>query len=127
MIYGLKEDEIHKWLEKYMDIRIKEKNKYGEVFTPQLLIEKMLEQLPKNIFENPELKWLEPSSGTGNFMAIVYLRLMNGLKKWEPFEKKRSEHIIKNMLYFIELNQRNIDISKTLFGKESNILHEDFL
>jgi hypothetical protein len=36
---------------------------------------------------------------------------MDGLKKWEPNEKKRSKHIIENMLYMVELNKKNCDIS----------------
>jgi hypothetical protein len=131
MIYDLNSDEIYtyldKYLDKYLNVRVIEKNKYGEVFTPPALIEKMLDLLPSFVFKNPELKWLDPTAGTGNFMAVVYLRLMHGLEKWEPNKQKRSNHIIENMLYMVELNKRNVNISKKLFGKKANILQGDFL
>ena len=98
MIYDLNSDEIYNLLHKYLDIRVTEKNKYGEVFTPPALIEKMLNELPVSVFKNPELKWLDPTAGVGNFMAVVYLRLMKGLEQWQSNKEKRSNHIIENML-----------------------------
>ena len=44
-------------------IKINEKNKYGEVFTPQSQIDIMLDTLPKHIWNNPNLKWLDPCAG----------------------------------------------------------------
>ena len=55
------------------------KERYGEVFTNFSLIDKMLDLLPQELFENPELKWLDPCAGTGYFMMKVYERLMKGL------------------------------------------------
>jgi hypothetical protein len=40
---------------------------YGEVFTPDFLIKDMLSKLPKNVWRNPNLKWLDNSCGSGNF------------------------------------------------------------
>jgi hypothetical protein len=70
---------------------------------------------------------LDPSVGTGFFMIFVYLRLMNGLEKWEPNETKRSNHIIKNMLYMVELNKHNCDIVNQMFGSKANLFCGDFL
>jgi len=108
-------------------VRTKEKNKYGEVFTPPALVEQMLNELSGSVFKNPEYKWLDPTAGVGNFTALVYLRLMNGLDHWQPDKKKRSEHIIENMLYMVELNKQNTNICKELFGEKANILQGDFL
>ena len=63
----------------------------------------------------------------GNFSVAVYLKLMEGLKIWEPNELTRSKHIIENMLFMIEINEENTKICKTFFGKNSNIIQEDFL
>ena len=41
----------------------KKKNLYGEVFTPIELICEMFDHLPKDIWTNPNLKWLDPANG----------------------------------------------------------------
>jgi site-specific DNA-methyltransferase (adenine-specific) len=46
----------------------KNKERYGEVFTNFSLIDKMLDLLPQELFQNPNLKWLDPCAGTGYFM-----------------------------------------------------------
>ena len=123
----LDETLIYSTIKKYIIIKQFEKDKYGEVFTPELLIWKMLDLFPKDIWSNPYLKWLEPTAGVGNFMMIIYLKLMKGLEIWEPNELTRSNHIIENMLFMIEINKENTKIMKNIFGEKSNILEEDFL
>ena len=118
---------ISSTIKKHLEIKKIEKDKYGEVFTPELLILTILSHFPPNVWTNPHLKWLEPTAGIGNFMMIVYLKLMDGLKKWEPDAEKRSNHIIQNMLYMVETNETNIEICRSIFGENANILHEDFL
>ena len=127
MIYDLNEHDINKIIENFLPVRLKEKNKYGEVFTPQKLIEIICSQLPKSVWSNPTLIWLDPTCGIGNFMIIIYKQLMIGLTEWEPDKKKRSNHIIENMLYMVEINKRNVDIAKDIFGKKANIIEKDFL
>ena len=75
--------------------REREKKKNGEVFTPLELIngivpnlrggtrdEKlevsdkkklgMLDHLPKEVWTNPHLKWLDPANGIGNFPICIH-------------------------------------------------------
>ena len=120
-------DEIDDFINKHLPIKNTEKKKYGEVFTPSALIKKMLDCFPNKVWTNPDLKWLDPSCGTGNFMILVYQRLMIGLDKKFPVKSERSEYIIKNMLYMVELNPKNVRICRQIFGKESNIITSDFL
>lgn len=126
-IYEMSEEEINNFIENQMPIKKLEKDKYGEVFTSPVLINKLLDLFPKNVWSNHKLKWLDPSVGAGFFMIVVYLRLMNGLKKWEQNEKKRSKHIIENMLYMVELNKKNCDICKSIFGANVRLICGDFL
>ncbi len=126
-IYELNNEEIKEFIENQLPVKLKEKKKYGEVFTSPVLIDKIIELFPKTCWTNPNLKWLDPTAGVGFFMISVYLRLMNGLKGWQPNNKKRSDHIIKNMLYMVELNRTNCHIMESLFGKSSNIICRDFL
>lgn len=126
-INEMNEHEINDFMEKQLPIKKIEKNKYGEVFTNPILINKMLDLFPKTIWTNHKLTWLDPSVGAGFFIICVYIRLMNGLKKWEPNEKKRSKHIIENMLYMVEINKKNCNICKSIFGHNLNLICGDFL
>jgi hypothetical protein len=127
LIFSMSPEEIQKKIEEYLPVRSEEKDKHGEVFTPQILIDEMLDKLPPHVWKDSKLKWLDPANGVGNFPMIVYTRLMDGLKKWETDEKKRSSHIIQNMLYMVEINPRNVKIAKKIFGNNANICCADFL
>lgn len=93
----------------------KDKKDFGEVFTPLELVCEMLSKLPKKVWSDPSLVWLDPANGIGNFPVIVYYKLMDGLKKVFPNEAKRSKHIIEKMLFMIELNPVNVSICKKIF------------
>ena len=74
-----------------------EKKKFGEVFTPLSLISEMLDHLPNEVWSNPNLKWIDPANGMGNFPIAVYLRLMEGLKEQIPNEKgEKTVILLKN-------------------------------
>ena len=92
-----------------------EKEKFGEVFTPIPLINEMLEKLPLEVWMNPNLKWLDPANGMGNFMIIVYFRLFEGLKDAIFDDELRKKHILENMLYMSEINKKNCFITKQIF------------
>ena len=126
-IYEMSEENINEFIKNQLPIKKLEKDKYGEVFTNPILINKMLDLFPKNIWSNPKLKWLDPAVGVGFFMIFVYIRLMKGLKRWEKNEKERSKHIIKNMLYMVELNKKNCDICESIFGDDLQLFCGDFL
>ena len=90
-----------------------EKKDFGEVFTPMKLVNDMLDKLPKEIWKNKNLKWLDPCCGMGNFPIAVYLKLMDNL----PIEdiKERKKHILENMLYMCEINKKNVLVCKQIF------------
>jgi hypothetical protein len=111
--------EMKEFIQEHLTIKVIEKKKWGEVFTPVKIIDKMLDSLSEEIFTNPDLKWFDPCAGIGNFIILVYFRLMDGLVKWEPDSCKRSNHIIQNMLYINELNADNVEICKNIFIKET--------
>ena len=92
-----------------------EKKQFGEVFTPMILINEMLDKLPIEVWKNKNLKWLDPATGMGNFPIAVYLRLMEGLKDEIKDVKERKKHILENMLYMCELNKKNVLVCKQIF------------
>jgi hypothetical protein len=126
-LYQMNIDEINDFIINLLPVKKYEKDKFGEVFTPPIFINKILNLFPSDIWNNPYKKWLDPSVGTGFFMILIYLRLMNGLEKWESNESKRSKHIIQNMLFMVELNKKNCDIIVSLFGTKVNIFCGNFL
>jgi len=117
---------------KHLNPKDKERKLFGEIFTPISLVCEMLDKLPKKVWKNKDLKWLDPANGMGNFPVIVYYKLMDSLKDKIKTEKARSKHIIENMLYMNELNPTNVKMSKKIFKMidstaKPNIQKSDFL
>lgn len=86
--------------------------KFGDVFTPISLVNEMLDKLPKELWKNPDLKWLDNAMGTGNFLVCVYNRLFDGLKNEIKDEEKRRKHILENMIYGVELQEKYVFLAK---------------
>jgi hypothetical protein len=132
-------EKVLEYIKEHLTPKSAERHKFGEVFTPMTLVNEMLDTLPAGTWNNKDLKWLDPANGMGNFPIGVFLRLFYGfrtkagkyigvteegegdynpgLTKVIPGEEARRKHIVKNMLYMVELNTKNIAISKTLFKK----------
>lgn len=95
-----------------------EKKQNGEVFTPPSLISEKFDKLTEaypEVWSNPNLKFLDPANGIGNYPALAYGRLMVGLETVVPDPVERKKHILENMLYMCELNPKNIEVSRKLF------------
>ena len=128
----IKDEKVLEIIRKRLSVREEEKNLYGEVFTPIELICDMFSHIPDEVWTNPDLKWLDPANGIGNFPVVAYYKLMDSLKGKIPQEAKRSKHIIKNMLYMVELNPVNVRVCKKIFKiidptATPNIVKHDFL
>ena len=51
----------------------------GEVFTPLLLVDEILDKLPKESFTDPTKTFLEPACGDGNFLIrLIAYKIHNG-------------------------------------------------
>jgi len=132
-IFDMTLEEIQTKIEEYLPVRKKEKDKFGEVFTPLSLINELLYNIPLTIWKSPEAKWIDPANGIGNFFMMVYQKLMEELpdtynKNGIHYDTKKEKgtHIIKNMLYMIEINPNNVKISQQIFGPNANICCCDF-
>lgn len=95
-------------LREYVKVGEVEKKTLGEVMTPISLVNDMLDTLPKEVWQNPNLKWLDPCAGVGIFPSVIIERLMVGLEEFEPDDYKRYKHILENQLYFGELQAKNM-------------------
>ena len=108
--------EIYKHLfdREYMSGVEREKTRVkatGEVFTPTLLVEGILDKLDPDLFTNPTKTFLDPSGGDGQFLAsVLYRKLQNGI----DFETALST------IYGVDLMQDNVNLcrERLLCGRE---------
>jgi len=108
--------EVITFLVQHLKPKESEKDKNGEVFTPPEFIERKLDELVKvcpTIFKDPTIKFLDTSTGIGNYPALIYHRLMKGLTCIP--EQDRKQHILENMIYMCELNKKNVEMCRMLF------------
>ena len=108
-------------------LRKTEKDRFGEVFTPEAIINAMLDKLPPHLWCDPTKKWLDPAAGFGNFLMVVYARLMTGLATHNPDPTERSRHIIERMLYMVEYNPESCARIREIFGTAANLSCSSFL
>lgn len=97
-----------------------------EVFTPPSLASAMLDQLPDEIWSNPDAKFLDPVSKSGVFLREIAKRLMIGLEGQISDAQERINHIYTTQLYGIGiteltalLSRRSLYCSKFANGKYS--------
>lgn len=83
----------------------------GEVFTPTPLVQQVLDQLPVDLFTDPNKTFLDNSCGDGQFLGEVLIRKMqNG----STFEQALAT------VYGVDLMQDNVDEcrKRLLCGRE---------
>ncbi|NBP66413.1 MAG: hypothetical protein EBU66_17425, partial [Bacteroidetes bacterium] len=141
--YPVHVEKVLDYIKEHLTPKSAERHKYGEVFTPMSLVNEMLDTLPSEVWKDKTLKWLDPANGMGNFPIGVFLRLFYGFRTkagkylgitdegageagvdYNPGltkviinEEARRKHIVKDMLYMVELNSKNNAIAKNLFKK----------
>jgi hypothetical protein len=122
---------ISEFIEKYEKVSKLESKLFGEVFTPRQLIDEMLDTLPKEVWTDPDLKWLDPAVGIGNFPAAILDRLMVGLESVITNEDERRKHILEEMLYMCDISTKNLFLLYMLFDKNNefklNVYRGSFL
>jgi site-specific DNA-methyltransferase (adenine-specific) len=127
--------QIFELIDSYLGIDEVSKKQKGEVFTPFSLINEMLDTLPKEVWSNPNLKFGDFANGVGNFPAVILSRLMDGLKSWETNSLKRYKHIMENMIYTCDIENKNTWLYMNIFDPENKLklnhyqgsfLEEDF-
>ena len=106
--------EVLDYINKHLAPKDIERQTYGEIYTPLRLVNEMLDSLPEDVWSNPNLKWLDPANGMGNFPIMAFLRLCEGLK---GIVKDPATHIIENMLFMIDINGKNNAVARKLFKK----------
>lgn len=77
----------------------------GEIFTPLPLVDEILDQLPQELFTNPEKTFLDPAAGNGNFLVRVLER------KIKVQGKKRITQALKTT-FGVDIMKDNIEECK---------------
>lgn len=102
-----------------------------EVFTPPEVANAMLDLLPQELFNNPDVKFLDPACKSGVFLREIAKRLLKGLESLYPDLQERTDHIFKHQLYGLaiteltsHLSRRSVYCSKTANGNYS-VVHFD--
>lgn len=83
----------------------------SEVFTPTSLVQETLDQLPQQLFQDPDKTFLDPSCGDGQFLGEVLIRkIENG----STFEQALGT------VYGVDLMQDNVELcrERLLCGRE---------
>jgi hypothetical protein len=127
--------EIVSILRNYIKVADTEVKEFGEVMTPLTLVNEMMDQLPTEVWSNPNLKWLDPCNGVGTYPSVIVQRLMEGLKDLFDNPCDRYKHIIENMIYVCEIQAKNMFLFHCAFDREDehtlntyygSFLDEDF-
>ena len=97
-----------------------------EVFTPPPLVNQILDLLPKTIWSDKNVRFLDPFCKSGVFLREIAQRLDVGLKQKIPNKQKRINHIFKSQVFGIAITEltslisrRSVYCSKTASGKYS--------
>jgi hypothetical protein len=80
--------------------------KHGEVFTPQWVVNDMLDLLPADVWE-AEKTFLEPACGEGAFLIEIYRRKLQNIKVTAQSEWQWQAAIATSAIYGIELLEDN--------------------
>lgn len=83
-----------------------------EVFTPPEIVNKMLDLLPQDLFQNKNITFLDPVCKSGVFLREIAKRLNNGLKEKIPDQQERINHIFKNQLFGIAITELTSFLSR---------------
>lgn len=76
--------------------------RYGEVFTPQWVVDRMCDKLPEDAFE-PEKTFLEPTCGDGVFVCEILRR------KFARCRTRKEYATALGSVYAMDIQQRNVD------------------
>ena len=89
-------------------LRVKET---GEVFTPTPLVQKILDQLPESLFEDPTKTFCDPSCGDGQFLGEILIRKVENNIDFET---------ALSTIYGVDIMQDNVALcrERLLCGRE---------
>jgi len=89
--------------------------KTAEVFTPTNLVNKMLDELPPELFSDPSKKFLDNSCGDGQFLSEILIR---------KIENNIEFDVALSSIYGIDLMPDNVDLCRNrLLCNQEHLRH----
>lgn len=76
-----------------------------EVFTPPEVANAMLDMLPRELFRDPDVTFLDPACKSGVFLREIAKRLIAGLEDRIPDLQERIDHIFHRQLFGIAITE----------------------
>lgn len=83
-----------------------------EVFTPPVVVNRILDLLPAELWRNPDARFLDPVSKTGVFLREIAKRLMEGLCERIPDRQQRADHIFTRQLFGLAITELTALLSR---------------
>ena len=83
-----------------------------EVFTSPVVVNRMLDLLPAELWCNPDARFLDPVSKTGVFLREIAKRLMEGLCERIPDRQQRADHIFTRQLFGLAITELTALLSR---------------
>jgi hypothetical protein len=103
---------------------------YGDKYLTVEQATKLVDLVPASEFTDLTKKFADTSSGSGSILIALKNRLMKGLEGVITNPEQREKHIIENMIYAFEIQQRNVILSKLRYnpkGYSDNIIRVNTL
>ncbi len=93
-----------------------------EVFTPPTVVNQILDELPQELFESVDTRFLDPCSKSGVFLREISKRLIQGLSEEIPDLNERINHIFTKQVFGIATTELTSLISRrtTYCAKKAN-------
>jgi len=107
-------EELRKKIEEHFIPSNEQRKKRAEIPTPVECVDEMNDKLPKTFWKELR-KILEPCCGKGNFVLGIFNRLFDGLLHIED-EIERCRIIIEECIYFADIDEMNVFITKELLS-----------
>ena len=95
-----------------------ESKRFGEVYTPDFIVKNMVDKIPDEVWKNKNIKVLDFACGCGIFGYFIYKKLISYFD---------HDYIVNNILYFNDIQEKNINKIKYIFKHPLNIHHGNFL
>lgn len=83
-----------------------------EVFTPPEIANRMLDLLPKEIWSDSKVKFLDPFCKSGVFLREITKRLLDGLSEEIPDMQECLDHILHHQVYGMAITELTSLVSR---------------
>lgn len=88
-----------------------------DITTPSWVVEKMVNMLPQELFDNPDTTFLDPACKAGEYLEEIFNRCMKSekhqlhFKKYSNPELAQALHILTKQIYGIALTPNSLKIA----------------